>query len=313
MPSNHLPKTRYEIADKPKFRPYGSKVDIILGDTYQFGFDGESCLILGNDLIVRLIPRQNNKFEFQKFTAYLEGFATASEAEEAGLKFAMSVLWAAVSLKCPLRLEYHTPLPCVVYDRTPQEGMLMGVEFRGMLTTGASLVVEVLEQTFTSNVPINNKQLLVSMELFAAARLEATERARFVGLISALEPLAEQKKFEYPDLKKIVKETLNKVQDSVDLPDDIKRSLEGSIRNLTRESVSHAIKRLITTHLTEDKISLEILEEAYTIRSKILHEGAFYPDLRDKSYKIEDVIRRLYSAIVGYELRSPAVTYTNND
>ncbi|MEH2038049.1 hypothetical protein [Nostoc sp.] len=313
MPSNHLPKTRYEIADKPKFRPYGSKVDIILGDTHQFGFDGESCLILGNDLIVRLIPRQNNKFEFQKFTAYLEGFATASEAEEAGLKFAMSVLWAAVSFKCPLRLEYHTPLPCVVYDRTLQEGMLMGVEFRGMLTSGASLVVEVLEQTFTSNIPINNKRLLVSMELFAAARLEATERARFVGLVSALEPLAEQKKFEYPDLKKIVKDTLNKVQDSLDLPDDIKRSLEGSIRNITRESVSHAIKRLIVTHFTDDKMALEILEEAYTIRSKILHEGVFYPDLRDKSYKIEDVIRRLYSAIVGYELRDPAITYTNND
>ncbi|MHC5854951.1 hypothetical protein [Nostoc sp.] len=120
-----------------------------------------------------------------------------------------------------------------------------------------------------------------SMELFAAARLEATERARFVGLVSALEPLAEQKKFEYPDLKKIVKDTLNKVQDSLDLPDDIKRSLEGSISNLTRESVSHAIKRLIITHLSEDKMALEILEEAYTIRSKILHEGAFYPDLRD--------------------------------
>ncbi|MBN3885546.1 MAG: hypothetical protein HWQ44_22125 [Nostoc sp. JL34] len=102
-----------------------------------------------------------------------------------------------------------------------------------------------------------------SMELFAAARLEATERARFVGLVSALEPLAEQKKFEYPDLKKIVKDTLNKVQDSLDLPDDIKRSLEGSISNLTRESVSHAIKRLIITHLSEDKMALEILEEAY--------------------------------------------------
>ncbi|MCW5314657.1 hypothetical protein GTQ43_12800 [Nostoc sp. KVJ3] len=89
MPNNHLPKTRYEIADKPQLRPYGSKVDIILGGNNQFGFDGESCLILGNELIVRLIPRQNKKFEFQKFTAYLEGFATASEAEEAGLKFAM--------------------------------------------------------------------------------------------------------------------------------------------------------------------------------------------------------------------------------
>lgn len=313
MPSNHLPKTRYEIADKPKLRPYGSKVDIILGDTHQFGFDGESCLILGNDLIVRLIPYQNNKFEFQKFTAYLEGFATASEAEEAGLKFAMSVLWAAVSLRCPLRLEYHTPLPCVVYDRTPHGAILIGGASRSMFTSGASLVVEVLEQTFTSNIPINNKRLLVSMELFAAARLEATERARFVGLVSALEPLAEQKKFEYPDLKKIVKDTLNKVQDSVDLPDDIKRSLEGSIRNLTRQSVSHAIKHLIITHLTEDKMALQILEEAYTIRSNILHEGAFYPDLRDKSSKIEDVIRRLYSAIVGYELRFPAITYTNND
>lgn len=299
---------RHLIVERADRRPYGSKVGIILSNTYQFGFDGESCLLLSNDLIIRLIPQNNNKFEVQKFIAVVEGFATATEAEQAGLRFAMSVLWAAVSLKFPLRLEYHTPLPCVVYDRVPRsEGLVLsGGLSNQMLISGPKLIVEMLEQTFNSNVPIDPK-LLVSMELFAAARLEATERTRFVGLVSALEPLAEQEKIEQPALLEIVENTLRNVQESLAIPNELKPSLEGRIRELTRESVSQAINRLLRIHLQGDTTALNIVREAYSIRSKILHEGSTDADLSEKSSELEDVIRRLYSAIVGYELCIPAV------
>lgn len=298
---------RHLIAEISDRRPYGSKVKIILSDAHHFGFDGESCLLLSNDLIIRLIPQKNNKFEVQNFTAIVEGFATATEAEQAGLRFAMSVLWAAVSLKCPLRLEYHTPLPCVVYDRMPRSELLvLGGGVSQMLTSSSSLIVEMLEQTFDSNVPIDQK-LLVSMELFAAARLEATERTRFVGLVSALEPLAEQEKIEQPALLAIVENTLKNVRESLDIPSDLKPSLEGRIQDLTRESVSQAINRLLGIYLQGDTTALKIVREAYSIRSKILHEGSTDADLSEKSSEIEDIIRRLYSAIVGYELRIPAV------
>lgn len=298
---------RHLIAERPDRRPYGSKVGIILSNTHRFGVDGESCLLLNNDMIIRLIPQKNNKFEVQKFTAIVEGFANATEAEQAGMRFAMSVLWAAVSLKFPLRLEYHTPLPCVVYDRIPRsKGLVLSGEIHQMLTSGSKLIVEMLEQTFNSNEPIDPK-LLVSMELFAAARLEATERTRFVGLVSALEPLAQQEKIEQPVWLAILKNTLKNVQDSLDIPNDLKPSLEGRIRELTRESVSQAINRLLRIHLQGDTTALNIVREAYSIRSNILHEGSTDADLSEKSSELEDVIRRLYSAIVGYELHIPAV------
>lgn len=298
---------RHLIVERADRRPYGSKVGIILSDAHHFGFDGESCLLLSNDLIIRLIPQKNNKFEVQKFTAVVEGFANATEAEQAGLRFAMSVLWAAVSLKCPLRLEYHTPLPCVVYDRIPRsEGLVLSGEIHQMLTSGPRLIVEILEQTFNSNVPIDQK-LLVSMELFAAARLEATERTRFVGLVSALEPLAQQEKIEQPAWLAILENTLQNVQESLDIPNELKPSLEGRIRELTRESVSQAINRLLRIHLQGDTTALNIVREAYSIRSKILHEGSTDADLSEKSSELEDIVRRLYSAIVGYELRIPAI------
>ncbi|MBW4576954.1 MAG: hypothetical protein KME08_16900 [Aphanothece sp. CMT-3BRIN-NPC111] len=306
MPSKGL-STRHLIKERPDRRPYGSKVEILLGNAHQFGLYKESTLFLGNNLIIRLIPHENEKKEVQKFTATIEGFATASEAEQAGLRFAMSVLWTAISLKFPLRLEYHTPLPCVVYDRTPRSGQFCGMGTPTIsMTIPESLVVEMLEQIFTSDVKVDQK-LLVSMELFAAARLEATERARFIGLVSALEPLAEQKKLEQPALLAIVEDTLKNVRESVDIPDNIKPSLEGRIRELTRESVSQAINRLIGINLPGDETALDIVREAYGIRSKILHEGSTDADLREKSSEIEDVIRSLYSAIVGYELRVPAV------
>lgn len=51
-------------------------------------------------------------------------------------------------------------------------------------------MVQLVNQIFSANIDVDEK-LLVSMELFASARLETTERTRFVGLVSSLEPFAQ--------------------------------------------------------------------------------------------------------------------------
>ena len=93
------------IQARPNRRPYGSQVGIVLGEGNQFGFEGDSSLLVGKDVIVRLKPRkeQEGRYEVQKFDAFVEGFSTAGEAESAGLKFAASILWVAISMNCPLR------------------------------------------------------------------------------------------------------------------------------------------------------------------------------------------------------------------
>jgi hypothetical protein len=198
------------------------------------------------------------------------------------------------------------------------EGLQMVMQIRRMPPiSGAGLVTEILEEIFTSkmfndddksNSSRNEEMrlLLLSMELFASARLEATERTRFIGLVSALEPLAKQKQLEYPNLNQIIQDAVSKVKDSLDIPENVKRSIIGSIGNLKRESVSQAIYRLLETHLPGDERALKIIKEAYTIRSKLLHEGFTDADLSEESNKIENIIRRIYAAIVGHELRYPA-------
>jgi len=236
----------------------------------------------------------------QKLDVYVEGFATAGEAEQKGLKLSLALLWAAVSRKHPLRLDYHTPRPCMVYDRTKESGSGCMATASATVVMNSSRMVELVNQIFSANIDVDEK-LLVSMELFASARLETTERARFVGLVSSLEPLAQQEAYENAELKELVKSFVDQLK-TTSIPEDIKSSLRGRINGLKQESVSRAIRRLVKEHFPENQDAVSTVEEAYNIRSKILHDGAFDADLEQKSNEIEDIIRQIYSRILKLEL-----------
>jgi hypothetical protein len=132
----------------------------------------------------------------------------------------------------------------------------------------------------------------MAIEIFAAARLETTERAKFVGIVSALEPIAVQERHENEELKSLL-ENFKKKLDNSGLDPSLKASLRGRIEQLTLESVSHAIRRLVKESLPEDSDAVEIIEEAYNLRSKILHEGSTDADLQEKSRKVEETIRKI--------------------
>jgi len=302
-PKRNRGKGRNLISRNPSRRPYGATVGVLLGSSNRFGFEGETCLLVQDDLIVRLIPRvrKEGEFEVQGFSAVVEGFSTAAEAEQAGLKMALSILWTSVSMECPVRLEYHTPLPSIVYDRTRSRGLTLSGTAHAILTTPARAIVDILDQVFSSNTPINPK-LLVSMELFAGARLETTERARFIGLVSALEPLAEQRSLD-PNVKRFIRETIKSLGNRSDINDDLYPSLKGRLNELVRESVTQAILRLVKNHLRGDSYAIERIKEAYSIRSKILHEGSTDADLNQKSAEIQGIIRRIYASFIGRDLR----------
>ncbi len=65
------------------------------------------------------------------YRANIEGFATAGEAEAMGLKLSLALLWSAITKYFGIRLHYHSPLPCIVYDRTDSHG---GFSMRGYAT-----------------------------------------------------------------------------------------------------------------------------------------------------------------------------------
>lgn len=231
----------------------------------------------------------------QKLDVYVEGFATAGEAEQKGLKLSLALLWAAVSRKHPLRLDYHTPRPCMVYDRTQESGSGCMATASATVVRNSSKMVELVNQIFSANIDVDEK-LLVSMELFASARLETTERARFVGLVSSLEPLAQSEAYGNPELEKLVDNFVNQLNNT-SIPDNIKQSLKDRIGYLKKESISQAIQRIVQESIpaNENEEAVSIIKEAYKIRSKILHEGARYTDFDQKSNEIENIIRQIYS------------------
>ncbi|MDO9066801.1 MAG: HEPN domain-containing protein [Chloroflexota bacterium] len=146
-----------------------------------------------------------------------------------------------------------------------------------------------------------NEKLLLAMELFASARQESTERSRFVGLVSSLEPLAEQQSYT-GEVSGMIDRFKDQIKELKLLP-HIEASLSGRIANLSTESVSSAIRRVVKETLPDDSEALRIIEDAYNLRSRILHDGTTDADLNQKSREVETVVRRVIASRAALNLR----------
>jgi hypothetical protein len=290
---------RQIILASPKRRPYGARLSLLLEKHVKFPMKGECVLLVSPEIIVRMSPRgndQEDKFE-QHWDIFVEGFPTAGEAEQAGLKIALGFLCAAISGRYAVRLIYHTPLPCVVYDRTQQKGFSARGTLLCSLIKSVSNIVDPLNKIISCQLPIDQK-LLLACELFAAARLETTERTRFVGIVSSLEPLAIQQKYnENTELIALISDFKESINNSM-INGKLKVSLIGRIEQLKTESISMAIKRLVEETVPNDPGAAEMIEEAYNLRSKILHEGSTDADLELKRREVENVVRQIFEARV---------------
>src|SRR4028118_853729 len=276
---------RLIIHDSTNQLPYGVQVGVILDETDNFDFAGEASLLLDDkQSIVRVVPcrekiHYNGRIS-QKLDLYVEWFATVEEAEEKKSKLLLALLWAAISRKHPLLFDYQTSL---IYDRTHQHGgTIGGVSAQLHVKMSSSRLVELVNQIFSDdNIEVEEK-LLVSMELFTSAKLETTDRAKFVGLVSALEPLAQSEAYGNPELEKLVDNFVNELNNT-SIPENIKRSVEGRIRALKKESISQAIQRIVQESIPANEKAVSIIKDAYNIRSTILHDGSTDVDLEQKS------------------------------
>lgn len=287
---------RLIIYDSTNQLPYGAQVAVILDETDNFDFAGEASLLLDDkQSIVRVVPcrekiHYNGRIS-QKLDLYVEWFATAEEAEEKKSKLLLALLWAAISRKHPLLLDYQTSL---IYDRTQHGGTIGGVSAQLHLKMNSCRLVELVNEIFSDeNIEVEEK-LLVSMELFTSARLETSDRAKFVGLVSALEPLAQPEHYANQELEKLVNSFVKQLTDT-SIPDKIKRSVEGRIRDLKKESISQAMQRIVQESIPANEKAVSMIKDAYNIRSTILHEGSTDADLEQKSNEIENIIRQIYS------------------
>ena len=143
------------------------------------------------------------------------------------------------------------------------------------------------------------------MEFFAAAGLEATGRAQFISLMTALEALAEQRDYGdeigniFADLaRRIESEPLLQGPDNKPLRD----SLSGRIRQLRQESVRQAILRTVREHVNDPKAA-KFVDDAYGLRSKMLHKGQHVTELPELSRGLKNILIQMYSSVLKLPLK----------
>lgn len=278
------------IAAHPKRRPWASRIKFQME---RGGFEfPESCTILAaNGALIELdVVEGEGVHEARTVSMSVSGFSSASTAESQGLKLSASILWAAVSRRVPLRLNYHTPFPSVVFDRTQQRGGGASLSMTGYGYSRFSGFVDELRDIFDSQADVDIK-LLISMELFTSARLEATERTRFLGVVSSLEPMVTQEPYGEV-VSKLVDQYLSMLTEAA-ISEDVRNSLRGSIQRLKNESVGFAIKKLIRNSFPGDDKAITLVGHAYDVRSKILHNGQVDDDLDLLTHDLEGLVRRL--------------------
>ncbi|HNS20719.1 MAG TPA: hypothetical protein PKH24_09475 [Sedimentisphaerales bacterium] len=296
------------ISDHPTRRPYAARVGVVLEEGIEYHFDGEACLLTEGNFIVRFKPEKEkcpqDNSRLQRLSATIEGFATASEAERMGLKLSLALLWLAVSTKHHLRLEYHTPQPCVVFDRTQKSASGFSFSARLTLSSDPARLRIPLDEVLGRNREVD-PCVLISMELFASSMLELTERARFITLVSCLEPLASQESYANDRLENAISQFACQLA-TLSLPEVMQESVVSRARALCRESISQSIIRLVQTHIPGNPKVVQCVREAYQIRSRILHEGTFDADLQEKGRQLADIIRYIYSRILQTDLQIKA-------
>jgi hypothetical protein len=298
------------IVSQPAKRPYGAKVQFRVLTAAAFGHDVEHvCLSLNTGAFLTIAPGRQAPWEGgRKFVATLEGFATAASAERAGRRLALSLLWMAVKLDWPLRLEYATHEPASVFERNRSEGDRM--EAYGEIFFAPDYILGQVHEAY-SKLGNPDQKLLLSMEIFCGARLESGQRAIFLTLVSALEPLAQPAQLGQ-EVSSFVDECQKNLLSVSAIAPETKDSLMRRLSELRHESIGQALRRLAQKVLPTNADAPRIIRDAYRLRSQLIHKGV--PEDLDVDFELEArtvaaVIRDIYaSPLLGQALAGPSAS-----
>lgn len=291
--------------------PYAVCVSLKLGSNIELDLNGdEGRFSFADDSTVRIVkekasPREKANF-VKRITVHLEAFSTACEAERAGKLFVLSLLWVAASKRVTIAFEKWTgDFPFAVRDRTRPSGFSCRGEGRVFYTVRPDELTSIAADAYRLGKDVA-PNVLTSMEFYASARMEASERARFIALVTALEALSVQRDYG-DDVASILAELAARLEASPSFAGEekasMRNSLSGRIKQLRQESVRQAIVRTVQEHIS-DRETIRFVDEAYGVRSKILHEGLRAPEVHTLTHRLESVLRQVYSAILGLPLDS---------
>lgn len=293
---------RAVIVGQPDKRPYGVRVRVHVQKSGALGSVEEVSVPLDAGPFIVIGPGRSNPWEGgKKYVVTLEGFSTAAAAEAAGRRLVQALLWMAVSTDAPLRLDYRSYTSASVYERNRSAGVT--AEAYGEVSFSPQIVLGELYDAYATFAE-PDERLQLSMEIFCAARLEASQRAVFLLLVSALEPLAKSISLGN-DVEAFVDEAISRLKQNQTISADLRSSLEGRLGQLKQESIRQALRRFIRKSLPDDLDAVQLIDDAYSLRSQLVHDGLpadLDTDLERESIAIAQVTRKLYAAVLGRKL-----------
>jgi len=307
-------KTKGPFGRYPPWRekPYGVRVEFEVAGEYFVdeeetipsfvGIRDEACVLL-SDTHVFHFERDESASKHEEaniWNAYIEGFETTAEAEKAGEWFATALMFNSVMYAPYVKIRYSLPDPYEVYSRRlpKKQSIRTFLSLKDAdLYKKHTKVVNTLRKAWLSTEGSNiSERLFLALELYTTAQFENSDRAKFIGVVSAIEPLATQEDYSQKESYEIaaaLEELCKEVDTYTAIPDPIRASMKGQIRNLRRESVRRACRRLINDRLPEHDDATNIFEQAYSARSKMLHEGETPTDLERIYHEMQNLVRNL--------------------
>jgi hypothetical protein len=293
------------IFGNPEKRRYGARLAFQVLYVGDLGDMENVTFLLNTGAAATLAPARQPSWEGgRRFELKLEGFPTATVAEEQGRRLSQAIFWTAISLNRGLRLSYQTQEPIVVFDRTVSEGSSMHAE--GAVSYNPQVVQEQFINGYA--VPLIDSQVLLSMEIFCSSSLEASDRAAFLTAVSALEPLAKAQSLGEP-VGAFVNDCLILLHSAHSIDQRHRASLEGRINQLRSESIRQALRRAITAKLHDHPTAPALVDAAYALRSELIHKGCpadYDVDLATETRKISGILRVFYARMLGLTLHAPA-------
>ena len=285
-------------------RPYGAKITFQILQSACIGELENVAILLESGAVATLEPARSASWEGgRRFQVRLEGFRTATVAEYEGLRFAQALLLSAISLNFGLLLNYHTQEPAVVFERFRSEGASMW----GEGSTGWTPQKVLAELVGACTHPVLDRTLILSMELYCAAFLEPNERARFVTIVSALEPLAKQESLG-SEVSTFVEGAVVALEKAEGIQASIRASLKGRLNLLRNESVRQALLRLSRTWFPQREDVRKQIDTAYALRSELLHEGTLLDpdiDIAAETTQISKILRAIFEQASGRTFHVP--------
>ena len=323
-------------------KPYKAKVIFEFGEEAYFKVDGEFSIKGPEGLVLRFKPLEKDKSsdDRRKWQVSTGGFATEKEAAYEGDRIVNMLHWMSItdilhphiispnldrwSRADGSHVIFTIPKSAgsIPEDPAPVEGYyhLFSIhnndapEDKHYFTvTGSELykakdIVAAIGHAHRIRGIQLSEEIKLAMELYSAALHETTERATFIGLVSSLEPLANQQDFRKNErygerVRTLIDHIRDKIDRTEDIGEDIRTALKNKVKgDLHRESVSQALKRLLRTYFSEDSDDFKVIVRSYNMRSKMLHEGKSFKNLDEEIRMLKSALRRLFAKILGLPL-----------